>query len=39
MRRLLMLRHAKAEKSAPGGGDFDRALASRGREQAPKIGV
>jgi phosphohistidine phosphatase len=39
MRRLLLLRHAKAEKSAPGGSDFDRALASRGREDAPKIGV
>jgi phosphohistidine phosphatase len=39
MRRLLLLRHAKAEKSAPGGGDFDRTLASRGREEAPKIGV
>lgn len=39
MRRLLLLRHAKAEKSAPGGGDFDRTLASRGREETPKIGV
>ena len=39
MRRLLLLRHAKAEKSAPGGGDFDRSLAARGREESPKIGV
>ena len=39
MRRLLLLRHAKTEKSAPGGGDFDRALVSRGRDKSPKIGV
>ncbi len=39
MRRLMLLRHAKAERSAPGGGDFDRALAARGRDELPKIGV
>jgi phosphohistidine phosphatase len=39
MRRLLLLRHAKTEKSAPGGGDFDRRLAARGRAEAPKIGA
>jgi phosphohistidine phosphatase len=39
MLRLMLLRHAKAEKSAPGGSDFDRALAPRGREETPKIGV
>jgi phosphohistidine phosphatase len=38
MRRLLLLRHAKAEKSALGGRDLDRALAARGREEAPRIG-
>lgn len=38
MRRLMLLRHAKAEKSAPGGGDFDRALSARGREESPRIG-
>jgi phosphohistidine phosphatase len=39
MRRLLLLRHAKTEKSAPAGSDFDRVLAPRGRNESPKIGA
>ncbi len=31
---LILLRHAKAEPQSPGGGDFERPLAPRGREQA-----
>jgi phosphohistidine phosphatase len=38
MRRLMLLRHAKAEKGSPGGRDFDRGLAPRGREESPKMG-
>ena len=38
MRRLLLLRHGKAERSQPGGRDRDRALAARGRADAPQIG-
>ena len=38
MRRLMILRHAKAERAAPGGRDHDRALNERGREDARKIG-
>jgi phosphohistidine phosphatase len=38
MLRLLLLRHAKAERSRPGEGDHDRALAERGRTDAPRIG-
>jgi phosphohistidine phosphatase len=38
MRRLILLRHAKAEPRAPGESDFDRALAPRGREDAALIG-
>ena len=34
MRRLILLRHAKAEPRAAGEDDFDRALAPRGREDA-----
>ncbi len=37
MRRLFVLRHAKAVASS-GGGDFDRALAPRGRRQAENFG-
>jgi phosphohistidine phosphatase len=37
MRRLLLLRHAKAEASA-GGEDFERALTERGRDDARRIG-
>jgi phosphohistidine phosphatase len=39
MRRLMLLRHAKSDWSAPGGRDLDRALSSRGREAAPKMGA
>ena len=39
MRRLLLLRHAKAERSRPGERDHDRRLAARGRADAPKIGA
>ena len=39
MRRLLLLRHAKAERSQPGGRDHDRVLAERGRADAKKLGV
>jgi phosphohistidine phosphatase len=38
MRRLLLMRHAKAERSLPGGRDRDRVLAERGRDDAPKVG-
>ena len=39
MRRLLLLRHAKAERSQPGGRDHDRVLAARGRADAKKLGA
>ena len=39
MRRLLLLRHAKAERLQPGGRDHDRVLAERGRADAHKLGV
>ena len=32
MRRLLLLRHAKAERLQSGGRDHDRILAKRGRD-------
>jgi phosphohistidine phosphatase len=38
MRRLILLRHAKAEARGPGEDDFDRALSERGREDAGLIG-
>ena len=38
MRRLLLLRHAKAERSQPGGNDRDRVLVERGRADALKLG-
>ena len=38
MRRLLLLRHAKAERSEPGTKDFARVLIDRGRKDAAKIG-
>src|ERR1700677_4497654 len=37
MRRLLLLRHAKAEAPA-GGEDYERALTNRGREDARRMG-
>jgi phosphohistidine phosphatase len=39
MRRLLLWRHAKAERSQPGERDQERALAARGRDDAPMIGA
>jgi phosphohistidine phosphatase len=39
MRRLMLFRHAKAERSQPGERDHDRILAARGREDAPKLGA
>jgi phosphohistidine phosphatase len=39
MRRLLLLRHAKAERLQPGGRDHDRVLAERGRADAKKLGT
>lgn len=38
MRQLILLRHAKAAADSDTGEDFDRALAKRGREDAPGIG-
>jgi phosphohistidine phosphatase len=37
--RLLMFRHAKAEKGAPGTRDRDRPLAGRGLKDAPRMGA
>ena len=39
MRRLLLLRHAKAERSDPGMQDVSRVLIERGRKDAVKIGA
>jgi phosphohistidine phosphatase len=39
MRRLLLLRHAKAERSDPGSRDISRILIERGRKDAAKIGA
>jgi phosphohistidine phosphatase len=39
MRRLILFRHAKAERSHPGGGDHARVLDERGCEDAPRIGA
>jgi phosphohistidine phosphatase len=39
MRRLLLLRHAKTERSEPGERDRDRKLMARGRADAPVIGA
>ena len=39
MLRLLLLRHAKAERGQPGGRDHERALAQRGRDDAPRLGA
>jgi phosphohistidine phosphatase len=38
MKRLILLRHAKAERSAPSGRDFDRPLSPRGRDDAARAG-
>jgi phosphohistidine phosphatase len=37
--RLMLLRHAKAEKGSPGMGDRERALNPRGRKDAARIGA
>ena len=37
--RLMLLRHAKAEKAEPGMRDHERALNARGRNDAPRIGA
>ena len=39
MRRLLLLRHAKAERLQPGGRDHDRVLAARGRTDTKTLGA
>ena len=39
MRRLLLLRHAKAERLQPGGRDQDRVLAQRGRADTKTLGA
>jgi phosphohistidine phosphatase len=39
MRRLLLLRHAKAERSQPGGRDHARVLTDRGRADAKTLGA
>src|SRR3954469_12677375 len=36
--RLMLLRHAKTEKAAPGEADRERVLTARGRKDAPKLG-
>ncbi|ESQ88706.1 phosphohistidine phosphatase [Asticcacaulis sp. AC460] len=37
MKHLIIMRHAKAEKDAPSGEDFDRRLSGRGREEAASV--
>ena len=39
MRRLMLLRHAKSDRSKPGERDRDRTVAPRGREAAARIGA
>jgi len=39
MRRLMLLRHAKSDWTAPAGRDHERPLSARGRESAPKMGA
>lgn len=38
MHRLMLLRHAKTEKTTPSGQDRDRQLDERGRIEAPEMG-
>ena len=38
-RELLILRHAKSDWSSSAGADFDRPLAKRGKNDAPRIGA
>ena len=37
MKHLILMRHAKAEKDAPSGEDFDRPLADRGLDEATSV--
>jgi len=37
VKQLIIMRHAKAEKDAESGEDFDRVLAPRGREEAQHV--
>lgn len=39
MRRLMLLRHAKTERAAPGERDRDRKLTTRGRADVPLLGA
>ena len=39
MRRLLLFRHAKAERTEPGERDFERVLTDQGRKDAARIGA
>ena len=39
MRRLILFRHAKAERSQPGEADRARALVERGRKDAARMGA
>jgi len=39
MRRLILLRHAKAERAQPGGSDLNRILTDRGRSDAIRLGA
>lgn len=39
MRRLMILRHAKAERLMAGGSDRDRPLAARGHEDSARLGA
>jgi len=38
LENLILLRHAKAEPQATGGGDFERALTREGEQDAERIG-
>src|SRR5436190_15261906 len=38
MRKLILMRHAKAEAKAPSGEDFDRSLTERGQRDATIMG-
>ena len=38
MKTVLILRHAKSDWGDPGKADFDRPLAKRGLEDAPRMG-
>jgi len=39
MRRLMLLRHAKADRAEPGGSDHARPLTPRGEETAARVGT